>query len=432
MKISVIGGGGVRTPLLVNGLAQSDLPIREIALFDIDRDRVSAIASVASLFAPTVRRYDDPRDCVSASSFVFLSIRAGGVAARASDEAAAVAHGIVGQETIGPAGFAMAMRNAPRAIEYARVIAGEAPRAWIINFTNPVGIVTQAITTATGARVIGICDTPTELFEDVARVLEVESSRCHFDYFGLNHLGWLREVFSDGDPLLFRLWAKPDLLDRVYRAPLFDRAFLQSLQLLPSEYLFYYYSPQAALDNMKSSGLTRGHAVAQLTGQLFRDLAAAGADRRVVYDRYLDTRNASYMQIESGATHPIARSPSAEVTGYDKIALGVIRAIHFNRNAIIPVDVSNRGAIPDLEDGDCVEVPCVVNANGAHALNVGAVPHTVRDLLLWVKEYERLTVAAASTRLADDAVRALAANPLVGDPSLARRLVDVLQVGDLR
>ena len=123
----------------------------------------------------------------------------------------------------------MAMRNIPPAIEYARLVAREAPRAWIVNFTNPVGIITQAMTAA-DARVIGICDTPTELFEDVAHVLGLDSSQCHFDYFGLNHLGWLREVYCDGAPQLFRLWSKPTLLEQVYRTPLFDPAFLRTLR----------------------------------------------------------------------------------------------------------------------------------------------------------------------------------------------------------
>src|SRR5215470_10602520 len=145
MKVAVIGGGGVRTPLLVNGLAQSDLPIDEIALFDTDRPRLSVIAPLARTFTPLARPYDDVRACVSDASFVFLSIRVGGVAARARDEAIAVAHGTVGQETVGAGGFAMAVRTIPHAIDYARLIAEESPRAWIVNFTNPVSIVTQAM-----------------------------------------------------------------------------------------------------------------------------------------------------------------------------------------------------------------------------------------------------------------------------------------------
>src|SRR5919197_620029 len=204
MKIAVIGGAGVRTPLLVNGLTQSDLPIEEIGLYDIDRQRLGVIAPLAASFSPVVRPYDDARACVAGASFVILSIRVGGIAARARDESVTIAHDIVGQETVGPGGFAMAMRACPPVVDYARLVEREAPRAWVINFTNPVGIVTQAMTAASKARVIGICDTPTELFEDVAHLLGVESSRCFFDYFGLNHLGWLREVYYEGEPHVAR------------------------------------------------------------------------------------------------------------------------------------------------------------------------------------------------------------------------------------
>jgi 6-phospho-beta-glucosidase len=297
----------------------------------------------------------------------------------------------------------------------------------VINFTNPVSIVTQAMTTTTGARVIGICDTPTELFEDTAHALGVDSSHCYFDYFGLNHLGWLREVYHVGEPQLPRVWQDPELLRRIYRAAIFDPTFLTELRLLPTEYLFYYYSPRAALANTRKAGVTRGEAIARLNDRLFHDLSIAGADRRRVYEEYLHARNAGYMQIESGASQPIERSAWAELTGYDKIALSVVRAIHFNSNAIIPLNVPNRGAIRELEDADVVELPCVVNANGARPLNVGSVPNRVRDLLVRVKEYERLTVDAVSTRSLDTASRALTANPLVGERGLAETLLHALQ-----
>jgi len=427
MKIAIIGGAGVRTPLLVNALAQSDLPIEEIALFDIDQTRLAVIGSLAAAYDPSVRMYADARACVSDAAFVILSIRVGGIEARARDESTVVRHGIIGQETVGPAGFAMAVRNIPPAVEYARLIEQEAPRAWVVSFTNPVGIVTQAMTTATTARVLGICDTPAGLFADVAQVLGLDPARCFFDYFGLNHLGWLREVYSDGEPQLSGVWNDPTFLTRIYRRPLFDPQFLEALWLLPTEYLYYYYRPSAALKNYRQSGLTRGAAIAQLNVQLFRDLAAQGSDRRQVYEQYLEARSAGYMQIESGSAQPLPRSELSELTGYDKIALAVIRAIYFNTNDIIPLNVPNRGALRDLAEADVVEVPCVVNANGAHALNVGTIPDAVRDLLVRVKEYERLTVDAAATRSDDVAIRALARNPLVGEDELAQRLVDALQ-----
>ena len=426
MKVAIIGGAGVRTPLLVNGLTRSDLPIDEIGLFDIDAARLAVIGSLAAEFGPAVRTYGDVGACVSGADFVLLSIRVGGTAARARDEAIAVAHGVAGQETVGPGGFAMATRTIHHAVEYARLVEREAPAAWVISFTNPVGIVTQAMTSATRARIIGICDTPTELFEDVAHVLGVESSRCSFDYFGLNHLGWLREVYVDGEPQLQRVWNRADLLQRIYRAPLFDAEFLQRLRLLPTDYLFYYYFPERALANVRKAGTTRGQTIYALNDHLFADLAIAGVNRRRVYEDYLAARNAGYMQIESGAGRPITPSPWAALTGYDKIALNVVRAIHFDAGTVIPLNVQNRGTLKELEDEDVVEVPCVVNREGASPLACAPVPPSVRELLERVKLFERMTVAAAWSASAADAERALAENPLVRDATHAARLVTAL------
>jgi 6-phospho-beta-glucosidase len=439
VKIAIIGGASVRTPLLVKGLSGSGLPVEEIALFDTDQRRLAAVAALARSYAPRVREFGDARSCVTGAAFVVLSIRPGGIAARARDESTAMAHGIVGQETVGPAGFAMAMRTVPPSVEYARVVAEAAPNAWIINFTNPVGMVTHAITAAGHSRAIGICDTPTELFERTAHVLDLPHDRCFFDYFGLNHLGWLREVYVDGRPQLHALWSSPECLAHVYGAPFFSAASLRDLRLLPTEYLFFYYSPAAAYENMRRAGHTRAAAITTLNEKLFHDLAADGAERLAVYEAYLDARSAGYMQTETGirsakasAERHDARSAKAslerhELAGYDRIALAVIRAIHFNANAIIPLNVLNRASISILADEDIVEVPCVVNGNGARPLATERPPASVRDLILRVREYERLTVHATSTRNDDDATRALAANPLIPSREVAASLVRALQ-----
>ena len=205
MKIAVIGGAGVRTPLLVGGLTESDLPIGEITLYDVDQSRLEIIGGVAEQIVRRgewrgrVTRCRSFAEAVAWADFVFTSIRVGGNERRIRDEATSQRHGIVGQETVGPAGFAMATRTIPQMVRYARQIADAAPRAWIVNFTNPVGMVTEAMRTAS-ERVVGICDTPTELFDAAAHALGLDARRCAFDYFGLNHLGWLREVYSGGEP----------------------------------------------------------------------------------------------------------------------------------------------------------------------------------------------------------------------------------------
>lgn len=425
MKIAVIGGAGIRTPLLVHGLAQSDLPLEEVALYDTDQERLAVIGPLAAQMARRIRIRICPslEGCIREADFVFTSIRVGGIEGRARDEAVIVRHGIVGQETVGPGGFAMAMRTVPPMIRYAREIETASPRAWIVNFTNPVGIITQAVHSATGARIIGICDTPTELFHEAAGALGLAASECHFDYFGLNHLGWLREIYYQGQPQLQRMWHDPDLLQSTYHRDLFEPELLLSLRLLPTEYLYYYYRPRLAAENLRRAGTTRGAVIAGLNQEFFSQLGQPGVDGIRLYENYLSARNAGYMQIESGATAPAAASPWTALTGYDKIALSVVRAIHFNSGAVIPLDVPNRGNLSFLADEDIVEVPCVVNANGALPLSVAPVPETVRPLILRVKEYERLTVRAAQETDRRPAVEALAANPLVPGLAAAEALI---------
>ncbi len=428
MKIAVIGGAGVRTPLLVEGLTNSDLPIDEIALYDVDRDRLEIIGTVAARMAAKgrVTRCASPGEAIAWADFVFTSIRVGGIERRIQDEATAQRHGIVGQETIGPAGFAMATRTIPHAVRYAEQVTEASPRAWIVNFTNPVGMVTEAMRTVTD-RVIGICDTPTELFDDTARALGLDATACSFDYFGLNHLGWLREVYSGGEPQLHRLWNDADRRWFTNRRALYDSKSLPDLKLLPTEYVYYYDQPGRAFDNVQRAGRGRGQAIAELTCTLFDTLQVSSVDCVLHYKTYLRLRSGTYMQIESGAYDPVMSQRQSTLSGYDKIALLVVRAIHLNTNAIVPLSVRNAGNIHGLEDDDVVEVPCAVGANGAQPVHVGEVPDRVRPLLTRVKEYERHTVRAALERSMPAAADALATNPLVPDRATADRLLADLQ-----
>ena len=425
MRIAIIGGGGVRTPLLSAALAGSDLPLERLTLYDPDRERLAVIAPLADRMAEgvPVAACDTVEECVEAADFVFTSFRVGGIESRARNEATALKLGLVGQETVGFGGCAMALATIPAMVAHAKVIERVAPQAWMVNFTNPVGIITQAVQTATEAKIVGICDTPTELFEEVARALGLPSNECHFDYFGLNHLGWLREVYHGGKPQLAQLWADPERLGGLYRTNFFDPTFLADLRLLPTEYGYFYYETARAIASLQRAGESRGAMLTRLNAQLFEALTRGDGDPAKVYREYLAERDATYMQLESGSEKPLAPPPSAEVTGYDRIALAVVRAIHFNTSAVIPLNVANRGNIAELEDDDVVEVPCVVNADGPHALNVAPVPDAARELLVQMKTYERLTVRAALEGSRELALEALVTNPLVGSRDVAEQLV---------
>lgn len=419
----------MRVPLLVGGLSRSDLRISEIALFDIDQDRLRIIAGLASQMAGGVRVTStaSPEAAIEGASFVITSIRVGGIAQRAKDEAAALAHDIVGQETVGPAGFAMAVRSIPPMIAYGRLVARLAPRAWMVNFTNPVSIITQAVHQETDARLIGICDTPMEMFEDAAHALGLPPTVCSYDYFGLNHLGWVRDVLFEGEGQLHRIWDDDEKLKAAYRSPLFEPERLRALKLLPTEYLYYYYRPDVALAHLKRAGSSRGQQVAKLTEEFFADLrtnvrtnVGTPVER---YRRYLAERDSSYMTLETGDSKPRLKPDWAELSGYDRIALMTIRAIVHDQGAIIPLDVPNRGTLPFLEDDDIIEAQCRVDATGPSPRAVAPIPDGPRDLIERVKAYERATVQAALTGDRDRLIDALALNPLVPSRELARTLV---------
>ena len=428
MKLAIIGGAGVRVPLLVGGFARSTLTVDRIDLYDLDQARLEVVADLARRMAPGValHAHASPEPCIEGADFVITSIRVGGIAQRATDEATCIAHGVVGQETVGPAGFAMAVRTIPAMVEYGRLTARLAPNAWLVNFSNPVSIVSQAVHQLSLARSIGVCDTPAEIFEDAAHALGLPPAACDYDYFGLNHLGWLREVTFQGETQMARLWADDGRLDAVYRSPLFERKRLRKMRLLPTEYLYYYYRPEVALANLQKAGTSRGHAVAALTDALFADLAQGVADPIVRYRHYLAARDASYMQLESGTTTPRLKPDWAELSGYDKIALMTISAIAGNTGAVMPLNVANRAILPFLKDDDIIETPCVVDSDGPHPRAVAAVPEDARALISRVKEFERATVQAAVSGDRADAVEALALNPLVPSRPLAEQLVDAL------
>src|ERR1700719_2661036 len=271
-KVCMIGGGGVRTPLLIHGLLESQniLKISEVVLFDVSDERAEVMAAlgreIASNLAVNIRLTTTTslEAAVEGSTFVLNSVRIGGMAARARDERMAIEHGLAGQETTGPGGVAMALRTIPVAWEHARVVERLAPQAWLINFTNPAGLITQALNQHTNLRIVGICDTPAELFHRIAQVLHVPPSETHCEYAGLNHLGWVRRVTVGGKDLTAQLLENPDLLRQLYHANLFDPLLIRTLQLIPSEYLFFYYSQRKAYLNQVRAGASRGEELVKL------------------------------------------------------------------------------------------------------------------------------------------------------------------------
>ena len=422
-KITLIGGGGVRTPLLMYGLAQSSIRIRELALFDLEVERAESMASLGRELAPfPVTVHPRLESAVEGAEFVLSSIRVGGIAARARDERIAIEHGFAGQETTGPGGFAMALRTVPVAIEHARLVEKLAPDAWFINFTNPAGLITEALHSHTSIRAIGICDTPAELFH---RVSEVLGAPAECDYAGLNHLGWIRRVRVAGVDVAARLLADDAALKRLYPGDLFDPALIRVLGLIPSEYLFFYYRGRRALANQRRSGTTRGAEIERMNAELMEQLLTQSPRQAVnSYRAYLAARNASYMKLESASANDVASDPFETATGYHRIAIEVMEALLGDDPRTIVVNVPNRGAIEDLDDEDIIEAPCAINRAGAVPMKTGRLPESVRGLVQSMKAYERTTIRAAIEGSRGLARLAMLENPAIGDWDLAGELIE--------
>jgi len=435
MKITLIGAAGVRTPLLIHGLAEASgkLRIDEVAFWDTDSERLKAIGRVSTAMAKQsglrakLSVASNAEEAVAGANYVITSIRAGGIEARVKDETIALGHGLVGQETVGAGGFACAMRNLSVMLDYSRVIARAAPKAMVVNFTNPVGIISQGLLNHSALNIVGVCDTPLETFESIATALCRDPFKLQFDYLGLNHLGWVRGVHDRNNAdLLPEILSSPDLIQKCYRHNLFPPEFIQRLRLLPTEYLYFYYFPEAAYRNTKLSGQSRGQAIEALNRQLFQKLTPAPESELIdIYENYLRERNASYFSIETtaGAVRKEGQALYSQFSGYERIATLFLMALHSDSPTLIPLTIRNNGSLEDLDANDAVELPCEVSSAGVKPRKVGRAPEAIRNLLLQVKEYERLTVRACVDRSNEAALAALVKNPLVGSPEVAHEVL---------
>jgi 6-phospho-beta-glucosidase len=438
-------GTGVRTPFVLHGLAhrERELGLTEVVLHDVDPVRLDIMASLGADLcrgwgaAFDVRAEPEARAAIAGSRFVFSAIRVGQEEARAIDEEIPLKHGVLGQETTGPGGFAMALRTIPAVLDVARLIEEVAPAALLVNFTNPVGIVMQALHDHANVRAVGICDGPISMKRNVAELLGVPGDELRVDYFGLNHCGWIHRVQTDGRERLPEILDRYEELQRIDHSwQLFDPELVRALGMLPMEYLYFYYYRQQAVEHVVRSGSTRGRQIADLNASLWpvlRERVGAGDVAGAVdaWERAMDTRDRTYFARERGeevadeADEPVELAPEMfEGEGYEGMATAVMQAAVQRRRVPLILNTANRGAIHGLRDDDVVEVSCLADEHGPQPLAQGAIPDDARRLLQQVKAYERLTVLAAVEGSYDAALQALLEHPLVGSFPLARAILD--------
>ncbi|MGW2201202.1 6-phospho-beta-glucosidase [Streptomyces sp. NPDC001774] len=433
MKLTILGGGGFRVPLVYGALLgdHAEGRVTRVTLHDLDGGRLSAIARVLTEQAagvpdaPEVTATTDLDEALRGADFVFSAIRVGGLQGRAADERIALAEGVLGQETVGAGGIAYGLRTVPVAEHIARRISVLAPDAWVINFTNPAGLVTEAMSRILGDRVVGICDSPVGLGRRVARLLGADPDEAWIDYVGLNHLGWLRGLRVDGRDELPRLLADEEALGAFEEGRLFGPEWLRTLGAIPNEYLHYYYFNREAVRAYQQAERTRGAYLRDQQAGFYGEMGKPDTPALATWHRTLADREATYMAANREAAGTGERDEGdLESGGYEKVALALMRAIARNERATLILNVRNGTTLSVLDADAVIEVPCVVDAAGAHPVAVAPLPYHAVGLVTAVKAVEREVLAAAASGSRATAVKAFALHPLVDSVSVARRLVD--------
>ncbi|MDR1687036.1 MAG: 6-phospho-beta-glucosidase [Clostridiales bacterium] len=412
LKAAVIGAGSTYTPELIEGFTKyrEDLPFTKFALMDIDENRLDIVGSLAKRqlekagFDGEVVLTSDLKRALDGADFVFGQVRVGKMAARIKDEKIPLKYKMLGQETTGAGGFMKALRTVPVILEVAEKMKQySAPGAWLINFSNPSGIIAEAVLNNTDTNMIGLCNCPINMIKEVADT--IETTDFDYEYVGLNHLSWITSVIKHGETenLVNALSGKAASSMKNVPEIDYDEALLRAIPYIPSSYLGYFYARNQQIKKCLKAKKTRGEICLELENELLKKYADLNLD---VKPKELEQRG--------GALYSTAAVAAAQSIANDKREIHVVAA-------------KNNGAVPFMEDNDVVEVKCELGKNGIKPLPVKEYNEYVKGLMRAVKAYEKLTAAAAITGDRDKALAALMAHPLIGDydtaaPMLAEML----------
>jgi len=431
MKLTIVGGGGFRVPLVYGALLDKAerLGLEEVVLHDVDDARMARIAPVLRGLEEErggrlpFRATTDLDDALEGADFVFCAMRVGNLEGRVADESVPLGHGVLGQETTGPGGICFALRTIPVMVQLAEKIKERAPGAWLINFTNPAGMVTEAVQRVMGDRVVGICDSPSGLCRRVATAVGRDARELWFDYFGLNHLGWLQGVRDGDQPLLDGLLRDDAALSTFEEGRLFGGDWLRTLGMIPNEYLYYFYYAADTVNAIKQSPHSRGAFLLDQQAAFYAQDGQGPAEALAAWRKTRHDRERTYMAEARNAAGDCGEHDLDENAGYESEAMAVLEAIALNTRAVLILNTANRSALPFLDADAVVEVPAIVGKTGPVPVAVGEVPAHARALVETMKDVERTTIEAALTGSEELAVKALALHPLVPSVTTARELL---------
>ena len=407
LKAAIIGAGSTYTPEIIEGfiVRQESLNFRSFHLMDIDPGKLEVVGGLAermlraSGFTGEIVLTGNLDEAIDGADYVFAQIRVGGLAARILDEKIPLSHGLLGQETTGAGGFMTALRTLPVMLDMARRIERLAPNAWLVNFSNPSGIVAEALLNHTNVKMIGLCNCFVNMHADL--VSKLDTTDFDYEYLGLNHLSWITSVTLNGREMLDQVGKGPGAKMKNIAGTEYDEELFAAIPAIPSPYLSYFYLRDEQIDNCKCAEKTRGEICLEIEDELVRQYSDPNLKGK---PKGLEERGGAL---------------------YSTAAVSVVDAIENDRNEYHVVGVRNNGAVPFMADDDVLELKCNVNGQGVTPVPVSKmdVPY-IRGMMQAVKAYEKLTVRAVINGSKADALAALMVHPLIGDYRKAKALLD--------
>lgn len=416
MKLVVIGGGSSYTPELIEGviLHKDSLPITEVVLIDVemgmDKVRINtefARRMVKKAGLPIQVSYTlDRKEGLKDAAFVITQLRVGGLDARAKDERIPLTYGVIGQETTGPGGCFKAFRTIPVLLDICKDMEQVCPDAWLINFTNPAGIVTEAVLKYTKVKCIGLCNVSINMKHDAAQRLQVDAEELDCRFIGLNHLSVMNHAFYQGADRIEDVLAvsnRESVVKNIEKNDEMD-TLAREMGCMFSPYLQYFYSEKEMLKKETEEAISITGTRADQVKKVEKDLFACYQD-------------------ENLEEKPEALSKRGG-SRYSEAAINLIDSLYNDRQDVQVVDVMNHGTIPQLPDDCVIETNCVIGKDGARPLADVEVPAEILGLIEQVKAYEILAIEAAVTGDRRKALMALMNNPLVHDVRDARGILE--------
>ncbi|MDQ0154436.1 6-phospho-beta-glucosidase [Robertmurraya andreesenii] len=419
LKIATIGGGSSYTPELIEGFIKcyDELPVSEIWLVDIEegQEKLDIVGNLAKRMIKKsglpidVHLTLDRRAALKDADFVTTQLRVGLLDARAKDERIPLKYGVLGQETNGPGGLFKGLRTIPVILDICKDMEELCPDAWLINFTNPAGMVTEAVLRyANINKVVGLCNVPIGMERAVASLLDVEHARVRIDFAGLNHMVYGLDIYLDGVSVKDKVIEMVTDLDdnglvKNIQGMEWEPEFLKALNVIPCYYHNYYYKSRETFEKVKQEAEaegTRAEAVHQLEKDLFELYKDPNLD---VKPPQLEKRGGAY---------------------YSDAAVRLISSIYNDKRDIQPVNTRNNGAIASIPNDSAVEISCIITKDGPKPIAIGDLPVAVRGLVQQIKSFERIAAEAAVTGDRNLAILALTIHPLVASDSLAKQMVD--------